>query len=844
MRLLGELLGRTIVEQEGARILELEEAIREQAQLARGETIDGEGAIPHELRQLVRDLSADERRAVLRSFSLYFTLVNVAEQAHRVRRWHQQEQARHSRRESLAHLATRLDDVGAAADATRLRLVLTAHPTESARQGALLAQQRTAALLWQLDSAHDSTTTRAGIEQALLEEIAIYWQSDEVRPQRPRVLDEIRSGLWFFERTLMDDALDTVLELEQLAGRPCTISPLSFGSWIGGDADGNDNVGPDTMVEWVTRARRMALERYRTEIRELAQVLSISESLAPATPHLNTLIQRYEREDARIAATIGDQNAGEPYRRALSFMWHRLGAELRRLDSPGLETAAGDGAVFANARELLDDLDVLDASLRATRGMRMADGRLHRLRTLVRMFGFGMARLDIRFHARELAHPAGTPDQVSSMLHAATSLSARFGHESFSSLIVSGTTCSDDIRRALAACRSHGSQLMPTPLFETIEDLGNAPQVLTDLLADREIIDAIHHNNGQFEVMVGYSDSAKDGGYLAAQWYIWRAQREIARVAKAANVDVTVFHGRGGSTGRGGGPTHAAILAQPPGHPPGHLKITEQGETISFKYGLRGLARRNLEAALSAAMIATDSAADSHIDPDDERIIEQLARSSEHAYRALVHDEPSFVRFLRSFTPIDELSLLNIGSRPARRADDSGYLESLRAIPWVFAWTQNRCLLPAWLGCGAALGESTRTETGVIDLRGLYARVPMFRAMIDNLEMTLAKTSMPIARCYLDLVPTDLRDQLWTRIRNDHDEARSAVLSILECNDLLERHPVLQRSIRLRNPYVDPMNLIQVDLLERYRADPEDPHSSKVLARSIAGIAAALRNTG
>jgi phosphoenolpyruvate carboxylase len=381
--------------------------------------------------------------------------------------------------------------------------------------------------------------------------------------------------------------------------------------------------------------------------------------------------------------------------------------------------------------------------------------------------------------------------------------------------------------------QEHGFAAVGVPLLETIDDLRRAPTLVEELHTRRP--------RAALEVMVGYSDSGKDGGYLTAQWEIHRVQEQLATFAERTGVQLTVFHGRGGSTGRGGGPTHAAILAQPPGSVRSGLKVTEQGETIAFKYGLPGLARRNLEAAVAATLVAAAGAADATAPDGAHEVIEGLSATAHRAYRALVWEDAAFPAFFRSFTPIDELALLEIGSRPVRRPEVAGAAElaALRAIPWVFAWTQNRCLLPAWYGSGsafAAFGSLSR-------LRELYRSWAFFRALVENLEMTLAKTSFEIAERYLSLVPETCEpSRMFEALAAEHERTVAAVLEIVEADRLLDRHPVVQRSIMLRNPYVDPMNAIQVELLRRHRAG--EAEATRPLLRSIAGIAAALRNTG
>ena len=396
------------------------------------------------------------------------------------------------------------------------------------------------------------------------------------------------------------------------------------------------------------------------------------------------------------------------------------------------------------------------------------------------------------------------------------------------------TATADDVLTAERHVAGAGASLQVVPLLETVADLRGASTLVAELL------DASPRT--ALEVMVGYSDSGKDGGPLTAQWEIYRAQEALVGLTAERGVELTVFHGRGGSAGRGGGPTHAAILAQPPGSVDGRLRLTEQGEKISFTYGLHGLAERNLEAFVAATLLSAVPGAGHLVaaDPEARDLMTGLASTAEAAYRALVWDEPEFPAFFRSLTPVDELALLEIGSRPATRPEtaDRGEIEALRAIPWVFAWTQTRCLLPAWYGCGSAFADAPLES-----LRRLYRAWPFFRSLVDNLEMTLAKTSLEIAGSYLRLLPpTESRSRLWASIEVEHARTLEAVLGIVESEHLLDRHPVLQRSIRLRNPYVDPMNAIQVELLTAHRAG--DSSATRPLLRSIAGIAAALRNTG
>jgi phosphoenolpyruvate carboxylase len=787
VRLLGDLLGQVLVEQEDESLLEDVERVRALARAFRS------GAPHEELQEAVRELSLERQASVLRAFALYFQLANVAEQHHRVRRLREYRLEGRAQSESLEDSFERIG--GAPPNDVRLELVLTAHPTEATRRTVLASHLRIADLLDQLDD----PLREPEVGDALAAEITALWQADEVRSRRPRVVDEIRNGQWFFEQSLIDASEQLLADYRRRL--PDAPAPLRWGTWIGGDADGNPNAGPDTITEALERARRLLLLRYRDEVRALAASIGVSSRLTPVDDELLASIARDERELAEYAEEIGDQNRDEPYRRKLSFMWRRLGSDQ-------YESAAAFAA----------DLAILDRSLRRNRGARIADGALAGLRRRVEIFGLHLAKLDVRTHARDLAEP---DERIRGMADAVATARRRHGPQALDTWIVSGTSSADDVRRVHELT---DEPLSVVPLFEDLHALRAAPRIYEELL------DTV----GCREVMVGYSDSAKDAGYLAAQWEIRKALVALAGVAARRGVELTIFHGRGGSAGRGGGPTYDAILAQPQGEPPGRLKLTEQGETIAFKYGLPGLAYRNLEASLAATLLATvPERTDVEAPEGGEAVAAALADSSYAAFRALVGD-PGFVDFFRQFTPVEELALLNIGSRPARRPEAAEFLQSLRAIPWVFAWTQNRCLLPAWYGCGTAFMDADMGE-----LRRLYGEWAFFRTLVNNLEMTLAKSSMEIAREYLTLVDDD---RLWEPIAAEHARTVSTVLEIVEADELLERQPVVQRSVKLRNPYVDPMNAIQVELLRRYRSG--DDGAEPPLLRSIAGIAAALRNTG
>jgi phosphoenolpyruvate carboxylase len=799
IRLLGDILGRVIVEQEGSELLALEERVRSLARRARA---TGDRA---RLERLLGGLDVAAQTRVLGAFSLFFQLVNIAEQHHRVRRRRDYERDGAIAPETLAESVDRLrrrghDQQAIQALSERLHVepVLTAHPTEATRRTVLDAHQRIARRLRILDDPWLTPPRQHRLLDGLRADITILWQTDPVRSAKPRIEDEISTGLWFFETSLWDVVPSVVRTLRrEVPGAPAA---LSFGTWIGGDMDGNPAAGAETIREAVERARTLARDRYRGEIRQLARAWGMSTNVIGPVPELEVA-------------------AEEPYRAVLTRIWERLGLD-----------GYDDGA------ELLEDVDLLDRALRAHRGSAIADGVLADIRARVEVFGLHLATLDLRAHSSEVrSHGA----RLVKALKAAAKLQRRYGDIVVGRLIVSMTESADDVLAAERLTAVAGARLACVPLLETVADLRRAEPLVRSLLAASP--------RQRLEVMVGYSDSAKDGGMLAAHWEIHRAQQRLAEVAAETGVEITIFHGRGGSAGRGGGPTHAAVLAQPPGAVDGRLRLTEQGETIAFNYGLPGLAERNLEAKLAATLLTAAPAMISPSPPRarDAETMDALAETALAAFRALVWEDAAFTPFFRLFTPVDELALLEIGSRPVSRPESagSGELSALRAIPWVFSWTQTRCLLPAWYGAGTALAGHGLSGRRLTELRRMFRDWPFFRSFLQNLEMTLAKASMEIAQGYLRLVPeTADRDRLWTQIADEYERTVAAVLAIVETDALLDRQPVIQRSIRLRNPYVDPMNAIQIELLDAYRSGDVD--ALRPLLRSIAGIATALRNTG
>ncbi len=876
VRLLGNLLGETLRRQEGVPLFETVERVRALSKRAR----QGETECFDELRELLQQLPVDDALPVARAFAHFLTLANIAEQHHRVRRRreYQRDPKAPPQRGSFAHALTRLLEQGIDAETIfervcnlEIELVLTAHPTEIVRRTLRQSHRRIADLLGQQDRGDLTPAEREDIRQALLREITVAWETDEVHHAQPTPLDEVRWGLVVFEQTLWDAvptnlrALDRALHEAIGKNLPRDAAPIRFGSWMGGDRDGNPHVTPEITVQATLLARWMAADLYLRELGALRSELSLSD----ASPELR--------------ARVG--NAREPYRALLRDLRTRLRATRSGIERM-LEWKVPDRATAERmcwrVEDLAEPLELCRRSLEDTGAGILADGRLLDIQRRLACFGLTLVRLDLR---QEAARHTETLDAVTQQqglgayaawdeedrqrflceqiavgggaIARALELADRFEPDvrdvletfrtaasippgSLGAYVISMAKRPSDVLavHALQVAARLEPPLRVVPLFETVDDLRHAGTTLRELLTIPCYRDAI---DGRQEVMLGYSDSAKDGGRLAAAWELYEAQEAIVTTCREQNINLTLFHGRGGTVGRGGGPTHLAIQSQPPGSVNGTLRVTEQGEMISAKFDVPGIALRTLEVYITATLEATLLPAD-FPDPAWREHMRKFADVSREAYRKVVYDTPEFVDYFRAATPEVELGALKIGSRPARRRPGSG-VESLRAIPWVFAWMQTRLLLPAWLGFSEAFEhpiESGQLET----LQEMCERWPFFRSTVDLVDMVLAKASPAIAAEYDErLVPESLRS-IGDELRERLERATQVVLQITGQTRLLDGNPVLQRSIDVRNPYIDPINLVQTEVLCRLRKNADDARLLDAMLVTVNGIAAGMRNTG
>jgi len=898
VRLLGSLLGQVLQEQGGPQLLERVEAIR---RLAIARRTDPSPERERAFRDLVGSLDLAEADAVIRAFTLYFHLINLAEEHHRLRTLRDREirgdPAPRPESVAAALRALRAEGVPAGRVASLLEglevgPVFTAHPTEARRAAVMVHLRAVADLLEVLNDAESTPQERRRALDGLLAEITAVWQVDDVRARRPTPLDEVLGGLYYLERSAwrvapvlfrdLQEAVEHYAPEAHGAVRPF----LRFGSWMGADRDGHPLVTVEVTERTLELQRERVLHLYLEEVDVLARELAVSARRAGVSSELAESLQRDLERFPHLRLQPDFPPATEPYRRKLWVVRERLRRTLQYL--PGGYAAPG---------ALLQDLEVLQRSLEAHRGRRLARGRLQDLVVRVHTFGFHFASLDLRqaseVHGRTVAHllrRAGVADdylglpeeQRSSLLERLLDAPAlevepedpeaaevvrlfralprwqeRFGLEACCTYIVSLTESASDVLEVLWLASLAGlyrrqgegvtSRLQVVPLFERVEELRRCGYILDQLLRTPAYRAHLRAWGDVQEVMLGYSDSNKDGGYLAANWALYRAQKVLPEVARRHGCSLRLFHGRGGAIGRGGGPTERAILAQPSeAAREGRLKLTEQGEVLAARYGNPRIARRHLEqltgAVLRAALAPTPTQ-----DPEAlrrwEAIMDDLAEDSRRAYRALV-DDPDFPRYFVQATPIEEIGRTTMASRPASRTG-FGRVEDLRAIPWVFAWTQTRTNLPGWYGLGSALdGFARETPGAMAELRAMYAAWPFFRSVVDNAQISLGTADLEVARLYAELVDEPVRERLYCRIREEYEVTVQRVLELTGQRELLDNSPILQRSVRLRNPYVDPISYLQVRLLRERRAHPEDPQVAELLHRTVNGIAAGLQTTG
>ena len=901
IRLLGRLLGDTVREQEGEATFELIEQIRRCAvRFRRG----GDPAAVKELKGILQALTPGRAILVIRAFSYFSQLANLAEDQHHIRRSraHRSDDTA-PRPSSLDHALAQgaeagLDAAGLKAffEGAQVRPVLTAHPTEVQRKSILNAQMEIAHLLEERDRTTSTPRETALRGEHLQRQVLLLWQTRMLRAHRPAVTDEVASALSYFERTFLREVPALYADLEdRLARDPAwgdtELPPfLQLGSWIGGDRDGNPFVTAEVLERALRMQSQTILDFLLRELESLGSELSLSLQVSKASQEVLNL--------AAKSPSSSPQRADEAYRLAQALISARLEATRRKLLPTGPAEAAEVVAPYASAAELKADLDVLDRSLRAHGGRRLARGRLRDLRRAVAVFGFHLVPLDLRqtseVHGRVVAElletlqpgtgylaldeearitllaaelasprPLASPFLAYSeetqaelgLFRTVARAQQRLGLAALPNCIISHTEGVSDLLEAAVLLRETGL-LRPAeghldinliPLFETIEDLRSCGAIMDRLLAlplYRRLLDS---RGGEQEVMLGYSDSNKDGGFVTSRWELYKAEQDLVAVARRHGVRLRLFHGRGGSVGRGGGPAYEAILAQPAGAVNGQIRLTEQGEVIAAKYGHPAVGRRNLEVLVAATLEASlPKGPGDGEDPRYSEAMDVLSREACAAYRNLVYETEGFERYFWESTPISEISRLNIGSRPASRKGGRA-ITDLRAIPWVFSWGQCRLMLPGWYGFGSAVRtfRAAQGEAGLALLREMHAHWPPFRSLLSNLDMVLAKVDLAIASRYADLVgDAALRTRIFGRIEQECAATLEALRDITGQAGLLEDNPSLRRSIQHRFPYLDPLNHLQVELLSRYRAGDLDGRTERGILLSINGLAAGLRNSG
>jgi len=923
IRLLGRILGDVIREQEGVAAYDLVEQVRKLSVAFRR---DADHEADRALKKLLKSLTTDQTVSVIRAFTYFSHLANLAEDRHHIRRRAVHERAGSTQEGSIEVALARLRWAGIAPRTVAETLarayvapVLTAHPTEVQRKSILDAEREIAQLLAQRDdiatraqlykSARDTLTPRelAANEAQLRARVAQLWQTRLLRHAKLTVADEIENALSYYETTFLSEIPKIYADIErELGGQQPVASFLRMGQWTGGDRDGNPNVSAATLSLALSRQAEVALRHHLTEVHLLGGELSLSARLVEVSPEMRQLAER--------SPDTSEHRLDEPYRRALTGIYARLAATLRNLTgTEAARHAVAPQNPYGDADEFLADLRVIDASLRSHQGAVLAQGRLRPLMRAVEVFGFHLATVDLRQssdqHERVVAELLATarveadyaaldeerrralllallqdarPLRVVgaaysehtqgelAIFETAASARRRFGAQAIRHYIISHTETVSDLLEVLLLQKEAGlmhgalgdadaqAELIVTPLFETIEDLRNAAPIMRAFYAQPGIAALVRRGGALQDIMLGYSDSNKDGGIFTSNWELYRAEIALVQFFDELNAEAArgvapirmrMFHGRGGTVGRGGGPSYQAILAQPPGTVRGQIRLTEQGEVIASKYANPEIGRRNLETLVAATLEATLLQPTKPATEAFLEAAEQLSRASMAAYRALVYEMPGFTQYFFNATPIREIAELNIGSRPASRKA-SQKIEDLRAIPWGFSWGQCRLTLPGWYGFGAAVeafvkapGEDPRARLQL--LQKMYRQWPFFHTLLSNMDMVLAKSDLALASRYSELVPdARLRRRVFAAIEAEWQRTADALARITGTRQRLAGNTALARSIRHRFPYIDPLHHLQVELIRRWRAGQGDERVQTGIHICINGIAAGLRNTG
>jgi len=897
IRLLGRILGDTVRDQEGADVFDLVERIRQTSIRFHR---DEDRVARRELEQILDSMSTSETVRIVRAFSYFSHLANIAEDQNNIRQMRSRSAANGSG--VLAQTLANAKAAGIGADALRsffktalVSPVLTAHPTEVRRKSTMDREMEVASLLDRRERVALTADEAAASDEQLRREVLTLWQTNLLRRTKLTVLDEVANGLSFYDYTFLREVPRLVNALEdrlEESGEQAASELASFlrmGSWIGGDRDGNPFVTADVMRGTLRLQSSRVMQFYLNELHVLGSELSIAAHLADVSEELRNLAER--------SPDTSPHRSGEPYRLAVSGIYARLTATAEKLEVEITRRPVGKGAPYGSVKELQADLDVLHRSLISNNARVIARGRLRLLRRAVDCFGFHLARLDIRqnsaVHERTIAElmdaanpgmsylALGEEARISlltnelrstrslvspfvkysdetmgelNVFHAAAEAHAKFGSDAIPQCIISMCKGMSDMLEVAVLLKEVGlvhpsgrSAINVVPLFETIEDLQASSGIMDRMLSLHDYRRLVDSRGSVQEVMLGYSDSNKDGGFVTSGWELYKAEIGLVDVFERHHVRLRLFHGRGGSVGRGGGPSYDAIVAQPGGAVNGQIRITEQGEIISSKYSNAEVGRNNLEilaaATLDASLLRPRESA-----PRREYLIamDELSNLAFKAYRGLVYETEGFVDYFWSSTVINEIATLNIGSRPASRKKTRA-IEDLRAIPWVFSWAQCRLMLPGWYGFGSAVEQwiAEHPEQGMPFLKELYKEWPFFRMLLSNMDMVLAKSSIAIASRYAELVPDEaLREKIFGRIRREWHSCIETLLDIMGQDRLLQGNPLLERSVRHRFPYLDPLNHVQVELLREHRAQNPDEQVLRGIQLTINGISAGLRNTG